>query len=176
MDALTLDFSFLLTSQLESQRRFLEERITACEREHLDSMKKIDQEMLVLWDDYREIQMNRDELLRELDKERREKKILERKIQSIQSRLAKLDSDLKEERQMNTNLLETQMKSRDKESEKERQIQDLSEQIHDLTFTLETLNRVENSPCKEEIRGGSIIMKSTNSSQSKFPTKPQKKA
>jgi BRCA1-associated protein len=156
---LTLDFSFLLTSQLESQRLYFEEKLSACEQQHVDSMKKIDQEMLVLWDDYRMVQRGREELQRELEKERKDRKILDKRLLSLQSRMAKLESDLEEERQINTSLIERQKILKDVELEKEKKIQDLTEQIQDLTFTIETLNRVENSPYKKEIQEGSIVMK-----------------
>ena len=162
-----MEFSFLLTSQLESQRLYFEEKLAACEQQHLDSMRKIDQEMLVLWDDYRMVQRGREEVQRELEKERKDKKTLDKKFLSLQSRMTKLESDLEEERQLNTSLMERQKMLKDAELEKEKITQDLTEQIQDLTFTLETLNRVENSPHKKEIQEGSIVVKpGTAASQS----------
>jgi BRCA1-associated protein len=178
LDALTLEFSFLLTSQLESQRHYFEERIAIYEQEHRDSIKKLDQETLSLWNDYRVLQKDRDEARRELLTERKEKKNSEKKLALLQARITKLESELDEERQLNMNLMENQMKSKAAESGKEKQITDLLEQIQDLTFTLETIDRIEKSPRKKEIQEGSIIIQpstSTASSQSKCFTTGHRK-
>jgi BRCA1-associated protein len=166
LDALTLEFSFLLTNQLETQRHYFEQKISTYEQEHKDSIMKLDQELRKLCNNYKTIQHNRDDLQKELENERRDKKSLEKKIFSLQSRIAKLEADLMEECQMNLTLLDNQQKSKHLESSREGQINDLLEQVRDLTFSIETMEKIEKSPNKKEIQEGSIVIKSKGYSHS----------
>ena len=108
-------------------------------------------------------------------------------------RLNKLASEVEEERQMNAclrrNQEEWQSKLRRSEVElavvnetKDREIQELKDQVRDLMFFLESQAKIQESPLKGEIEGGQIVIgengsgeNSTNRKVSKGGRKSSKK-
>merc|ERR1712062_554912 len=91
------------------------------------------------------------------------------RLNSSSARVTKLVNELKEEKQMNENLLHNQIAWQKKFSdmeknmeqmrlEKDREITDLKEQMRDVMFYLEAQNKVVQSPLRDEIQQGEVTI------------------
>merc|ERR1719245_2301844 len=164
MDSIQLEYTYLLTSQLESQRRYFEEKIARVETNAQREIDDMVTQSKVATDEVKTLKDQVDTVTKEKNK-------AEQKLTTAVSRVSKLVSDLKEEKQMNENLLHNQeawqKKFNDLESqmsqmqvEKDKEIQDLKEQIRDVMFYLEAQNKVDQSPLKDEIQQGEVSLPS----------------
>merc|ERR1719350_559132 len=99
----------------------------------------------------------------------KEKTQTEKRLNSSSTRVTKLVNELKEEKQMNENLLHNQIAWQKKFSdmeknmeqmrlEKDKEITDLKEQIRDVMFYLEAQSKVGQSPLREEIQQGEVTI------------------
>uniref|UniRef100_A0A8C6P2W6 BRCA1-associated protein n=1 Tax=Nothobranchius furzeri TaxID=105023 RepID=A0A8C6P2W6_NOTFU len=161
IDALQLEYSYLLTSQLESQRIYWENKIVHLEKEtaeEINNMKAKFKETLERCD-------NLEQRLGEITKE---KQSFEKKCTQLNSRVVKLSQELKEEQEMNLCLRanQTQLQGqlaeeehKAKESErKDVVITELQEQLRDVMFYLETQQKIEqlSTEARSEIQEGQI--------------------
>merc|ERR1712025_689847 len=105
----------------------------------------------------------------ELESAKKEKLKNDTKLSQMSAKLGKLTSDLNEEKQLNKSLRqnqeEWQCKLKRAEIEvnvikevKDKEIEDLKEQVRDLMFYLEAQAKVKDSPLKNDIEGGSIVV------------------
>ena len=160
MDSIQLEYTYLLTSQLESQRRYFEEKIARVEtnaQREIDDMvtqSKVatDEVKVSILKDFLEIlqkiaNLSFQTLKDQVDTVTKEKNKAEQKLTTAVSRVSKLVSDLKEEKQMNENLLHNQeawqKKFNDLESqmsqmqvEKDKEIQDLKVFTYESIFSM----------------------------------------
>ncbi|XP_056146757.1 BRCA1-associated protein [Lampris incognitus] len=162
IDALQLEYSYLLTSQLESQRIYWENKIVHLEKdtaEEINNMKAKFKETLERCD-------NLERRLGELSKE---KLVIEKKCTQLNSRVVKLNQELQEEQEMNrclranqvqlqVQLTEEERKARENVVRKDGTIADLQEQLRDVMFYLETQQQIEHLPpeARSEIQEGHI--------------------
>ncbi|ORX60820.1 hypothetical protein BCR36DRAFT_578893 [Piromyces finnis] len=181
---LSTEYNDLLTSQLESQKFYFENQI--------EDMKKVfNVQLHNLSDYYENINMKKNKEISELneklqyefnqnqnlEKEKsfllKEKKTMEKKIERSES----LKKDYQEEKVLTKMLLENQNKLKILVDEKDKEINDLKEQVRDLMFYLDAKSKVENCENKEEIQNGTIIIseESSTSSKKKKKTKNKKK-
>ncbi|XP_030625236.1 BRCA1-associated protein isoform X3 [Chanos chanos] len=172
IDALQLEYSYLLTSQLESQRIYWENKIVHLEKdtaEEINNMKAKFKETIEKCDNL-ELKLN------ELTKE---KQSMEKKCTQLGNKLAKLGQELREEQEMNRCLRANQTQLQAKLMEEERQarealerkdglIAELQEQLRDVMFYLETQQQINQMPAdaRQEIQEGQINIASA-------PTPPQ---
>ncbi len=101
MDSIQLEYTYLLTSQLESQRRFFEDKI---DRIEANAQKEID-DMVV---QYRSSIEETKALHTQVDVLTKEKAKSDQRLQAANTRVNKLIAELKEEKQMNENLVHNQ--------------------------------------------------------------------
>ncbi|KAM4720534.1 BRCA1-associated protein isoform 1-T1 [Anableps anableps] len=162
IDALQLEYSYLLTSQLESQRIYWENKIVHLEKEtaeEISNMKAKFKETLERCD-------NLEQRLGEISKE---KQSLEKKCTQLNSRVLKLSQELKEEQEMNrclranqaqlqAQLAEEERKGKESGERKDVVITELQEQLRDVMFYLETQQKIEqlSSEARSEIQEGHI--------------------
>uniref|UniRef100_A0A3B5ASD6 BRCA1-associated protein n=1 Tax=Stegastes partitus TaxID=144197 RepID=A0A3B5ASD6_9TELE len=162
IDALQLEYSYLLTSQLESQRIYWENKIVHLEKEtaeEINNMKAKFKETLERCD-------NLEQRLGEITKE---KQSMDKKCIQLNSRVVKLSQELKEEQEMNHCLRANQMQLQSQLAEEERKgkesgdrkdvaITELQEQLRDVMFYLETQQQIEHLPpeARSEIQEGQI--------------------
>jgi len=183
MDSIQLEYTYLLTSQLESQRRYFEEKITRVE---VTAQSEIDD----LVSQTRAASEEAKALKDKVESITKEKNKSDAKLNSTNSRIAKLSSELKEEKQMNENLvhnqnawqkklndIQKQMEATKKQmetmcKEKDQEISDLKEQVRDVMFYLEAQNKVEESSMKEDIQKGEVVMIGTPSNTPPGPNNP----
>ncbi|XP_023276986.1 BRCA1-associated protein [Seriola lalandi dorsalis] len=162
IDALQLEYSYLLTSQLESQRIYWENKIVHLEKEtaeEINNMKAKFKETLERCD-------NLEQRLGEITKE---KQVMEKKYTQLNGRVVKLSQELKEEQEMNrclranqtqlqSQLAEEERKGKESGDRKDETIGELQEQLRDVMFYLETQQQIEHLPpeARSEIQEGQI--------------------
>ncbi|XP_070372170.1 BRCA1-associated protein isoform X4 [Equus asinus] len=156
------EYSYLLTSQLESQRIYWENKIVRIEKdtaEEINNMKTKFKETIEKCD-------NLEHRLNDLLKE---KQSVERKCTQLNTKVAKLTTELKEEQEMNKCLRANQVLLQNKLKEEERvlketcdqkdlQITEIQEQLRDVMFYLETQQKISHLPAetRQEIQEGQI--------------------
>ncbi|KAJ3382167.1 hypothetical protein HDU84_004580 [Entophlyctis sp. JEL0112] len=173
---IALEYSVLLSSQLESQRRWYEEQMSAATaeatkvadelREKLataEAARKAAEQALVEGERHAASERKRAE-----DSHLKEREKLDRRLEKMMERVAALERAFSEEAGINKSLRANQdefvkrIEQRDKElADKTRQIDELSEQVRDLMFYLETQQKVDASPMKDELQSGRLVLDAT---------------
>uniref|UniRef100_A0AAV2IS18 UBP-type domain-containing protein n=1 Tax=Knipowitschia caucasica TaxID=637954 RepID=A0AAV2IS18_KNICA len=162
IDALQLEYSYLLTSQLESQRIYWENKITHLEKETTEEINNMKSK-------FKETLERCDNLERRLGELSKDKQTMEKKCTQLNARVAKLSQELKEEQEMNrclrdnqtqlqSQLVDEERKAKESVERKEVAIAELQEQLRDVMFYLETQQQIEHlSPeARSEIQEGQI--------------------
>uniref|UniRef100_A0A8D8ZKI0 BRCA1-associated protein n=1 Tax=Cacopsylla melanoneura TaxID=428564 RepID=A0A8D8ZKI0_9HEMI len=138
IDSVQLEFTYLLTSQLDSQRLFFEERMAQVE-------SKAQKSSATLRDKAKRLTEENQLLSTKLAQVTKEKSSLEKRVQSMSHKLSQVQTELSEERQMSkallqnqkdwqikVNQLETEMKTLREEKQKE--TAELKDQLRDIMF------------------------------------------
>merc|ERR1712126_102676 len=100
---------------------------------------------------------------------KKEKVKIEAKLSQMMLKLSKLSTDLTEEKQLNKslrdnqedwqiNLKKTEIELNVTKEIKDKEISDLKDQVRDSMFFLEAKEKVQESPFKDEIEEGNIIV------------------
>lgn len=162
VDSVQLEFTYLLTSQLETQRQYFEERLSRAEQR---SMADINE----LRDKLGEVLEENSQFKKQFATLNRDKQTLEKRLQHSTNKLAQVQAELTEEKdlrkalQLNQTSWQTRYKKlQDELSElkktKEAEITDLKEQIRDLMFFLDAQKQIEESADRDEIAAGRIVI------------------
>lgn len=168
IEAIGIEYSYLLTSQLDSQRSYYEEQATELQSQVHDLRGLV--ERLSLEFEKERSSTKEDALQRQKDEETRIADILKDKLKAEHraekaTELARrLDKELKEERAVSEGLMKNiaSMKAKAEQADegKDRfvaKIQDLEDQLRDVMFFLETKTKIENGEGLEaELAGGSV--------------------
>ncbi|KAG1971300.1 BRCA1-associated protein [Pimephales promelas] len=162
IDALQLEYSYLLTSQLDSQRIYWENKIVHLEKDTAEEINNMKAK-------FKETIDKCDSLERKLNELIKEKQSIEKKCSQLNLKVVKLGQELREEQEMNRCLRanQTQLQSQLQEEErrsheiaanKEGQIAELQEQLRDVMFYLETQQQIDRMPAdtRQEIQEGQI--------------------
>ncbi|KAJ7309821.1 hypothetical protein JRQ81_007891 [Phrynocephalus forsythii] len=179
IDALQLEYSYLLTSQLESQRIYWENKIVRIEKDTAEEINNMKTK-------FKETIEKCDSLEQRLNDLIKEKQAVERKCMQLNAKVSKLTAELKEEQEMNKCLRANQLVLQNKLKEEEKvlketceqkdlQIADIQEQLRDVMFYLEAQQKISHLPAeaRQEIQDGQInIAMASASSSSGGPGKP----
>ncbi|XP_074658919.1 BRCA1-associated protein-like [Tubulanus polymorphus] len=170
LESLTLEYTYLLTSQLESQRLYFEEKMQLVEEQ---AQKNIEDEVTRS----RKTMDECERLDRCLQDAQKEKISHEKKNATLTSKLNKLTAELKDEKELNRclrdNQLQWQNKFEDLEKrfetttkEKDQELQELKDQLRDIMFYLEAQQKIANSSneMQDDIQGGQIIVGESSAS------------
>lgn len=162
IDSLQLEYSYLLTSQLESQRIYWENKIVHLEKETAEEINNMKAK-------FKETLERCDNLERRLGEISKDKQSIEKKCTQHSSRVLKLSQELKEEQEMNRclranqNQLQVQLsdeenKHKESAEQKDSTIAELQEQLRDVMFYLETQQQIQHLPpeARSEIQEGHI--------------------
>ena len=180
IDSVQLEYTYLLTNQLEAQRHYFEETLARIES---DAHRQIED----IVDKNKIIVEERDELKTNLLTVSKEKQVLDKKVNQLTTKLNKIQSELKEERELNKclrdNQIGWQMRITDTESQlkelkttKDKEITELQEQVRDLMFFLETQEKLKtvSNETRDEIASGHIVVQ-PNSESSSGSSRPKSK-
>lgn len=138
IDSMELEYTYLLTSQLESQRRFFEDKLQFVEDATHERVDELERSNQLLKEHAQQLQTTVDALTKE--KQQVEKR--------SQTRISKLQTDFDEERLMNEQLRqnqtyfqsEMQKMKNDFDAaikEKNKEVEEMKEQIRDLMFYID---------------------------------------
>ncbi|NWQ82035.1 BRAP protein, partial [Columbina picui] len=160
IDALQLEYSYLLTSQLESQRIYWENKIVRIEK---DTAEEVSSVLTVC-----EILLKRGPGRRETG-DGAVHPLVQPECSQLNNKVAKLSNELKEEQELNKCLRANQALLQNKLKEEERvlketceqkdlQISEIQEQLRDVMFYLETQQKINHLPAetRQEIQEGQI--------------------
>ncbi|XP_068937522.1 BRCA1-associated protein isoform X2 [Petaurus breviceps papuanus] len=169
IDALQLEYSYLLTSQLESQRIYWENKIVRIEKDTAEEINNMKTK-------FKETIEKCDTLEHRLNDLLKEKQSVERKCTQLNVKLAKLSTELKEEQEMNKCLRANQVLLQNKLKEEEKvlketcdqkdmQITEIQEQLRDVMFYLEAQQKINHLPAetRQEIQEGQINIAAASS-------------
>lgn len=179
IDSIQLEYTYLLTSQLDAQREFYEEKLSRIEstiKTEMDSLKKQTSEI-------RDKSIHFESKIQTLTKENAQ---LEKKNLHLNTKLTATLRELVEERQMSKALQENQTqwqkryatlekKFDDLKLEKEREISELRDEVRDLMFYMEAQNAIANSDLKDEIASTSVTVKENNVEKTTKPSRRSKR-
>ncbi|KAI7693068.1 hypothetical protein SSS_02121 [Sarcoptes scabiei] len=164
IDSIQLEYTYLLTNQLENQRHYYEEKLLHLEN---DKNEKID-ELIKRNNSLTDKNKSLIECVEDL---RKNKQQLEKKLNQSNQKMQKIQTELNDEKELNRCLRKNQEELTKKiadvedklnESQKTRasEVEELRDQIRDLMFFLEAKDKLQSIPetSKEEIESGTILI------------------
>ncbi|KAG0709194.1 hypothetical protein DFH29DRAFT_218850 [Suillus ampliporus] len=168
IEAIGIEYSYLLTSQLDSQRSFYEEQTTELKTQ-VDELRNLveklgrDLEKDRIEAKEREEQRRREEE-EKLNEVYKDKTKAEKKAERVAELARKFEKELKEEKAVSEGLLRnlTKMKETSAQSETQRQeyqakIAELQDQVRDVMFFLEARSKIEQEDgAGAEAAGGTV--------------------
>ncbi|CAG8492231.1 1379_t:CDS:2, partial [Paraglomus occultum] len=165
IDAIGLEYSYLLTTQLSSQRTYYEEKVNSITLQ----LSSLSAQVQSISDEMKVLKSERDKAINDknvLEKERipsleKDKRALEKKYEKVKEKAEKIEKEYKEEKEMTASLLRKQQYFEAQMEEKDKMIKDLEEQVRDLMCHFSAHNSMQDNP---ELAGGDIVVSETNSS------------
>lgn len=147
MEGLALEYTHLLTSQLESQRVYFEEKVGGAADKAAQAAASASQAAIAAEKATRELEelkIKYDDLARDaVPALEKEKARLERRSEKFESMAREMEKDLKEEKAMNSRLMERiEFLSKEMEFLKAAKL-DLEEQNRDLTFFISSSEKLK---------------------------------
>lgn len=167
MDSLQLEFTYSLTAQLDSQRKYFEDLMGRFELQNVENFNKMKNEL------DRSLEENK-KLEEKLQILKKEKVMTDKKLQLVTTRLNQAQSELVEERQMSKAMQDNQSVWQKKHSEleskfssyvaeKDKELSDLKEQLRDIMFYFEAEKQIKASDQRDEIAEGQIVVGESSS-------------
>lgn len=120
--------------QLESQRAFYEEKIYNVEKLAIEDGEKAQKKISMLQDELKETQKENASLKQTLDALVKDKSVVDKKYETLNVKMNKLESQLNEERQMNKCLTDNQVFYKSKLSELEDNMKKNDETKNNVSF------------------------------------------
>lgn len=164
MDSVTLEYTYLLTSQLENQRLYFQEKITQIEKDAAEQVNSMEERSKKTLEECKKLELK-------LAEAENRKKNVEKKYEQVVSRVGKLTRELKDEQELNKCLQENQKlwqqklrqseeKVQSLEAAKNQELTDLQEQLADLMRHLETQQAIASASqeTRQELQDGQIIV------------------
>lgn len=165
-DALQLEYTYILTSQLETQRLYFQEKL-----DQIESESK--QQQIHLRENLEDQQNRLCEVTSRLEKLEKEKRILEQRNCSLNAAVTRSKKELEEEKQHNDCLRKNQEEWNKKCSkleevikEKDTEIRSLEEQVRDVMFSLDAQMKLKEEATEEELRSSSMSVDASASNRS----------
>ncbi|XKL64318.1 hypothetical protein PGB90_004404 [Kerria lacca] len=179
LDSVQLEYTYLLTSQLESQRNYYEEMLSRLQEEaKLGSVS--------IQESARKAITEKCELEAKVSRLNRDKQLLDKKIHQLSLKLTQTQSELSDEKQLcvalqmnqvtwqnKFNALENEFKEYKKN--KELELTELKEQLRDVMFYFEAQKKIAESSDREEIAEGTIVIAESPASTSKSKRRSKKR-
>lgn len=175
VEAIGIEYSYLLTSQLDSQRAYYEEQLEAMKEQVASAYKKADirsHEVDAVEAQYRQAEQRLQQAMEKQQAEAaKERAKIEKKADKALELARKFEKELREEKMVNEGLLQnlSAVKKQKEAFEKEKsefmgRVQELEDQMRDLMSHLEKRDQVE----KEggELAGGTLEIRTPPSTSS----------
>jgi BRCA1-associated protein len=183
IEAIGIEYSYLLTSQLDSQRAFYEEQLETMKEQLSNAFTKLDLQSkeidatVAQWQ-LKEQKWKEEQEMRE-EEAVKERIKLEKRVEKAMDVARKFEKELREERMVNDGLLQnlSAVKKRSEAFDEEKaqfmgRVGELEDQMRDIMFYLETRDKVD----KEggELAGASVEVKTPPPSSSSLRKKKKK--
>ena len=172
LDSIQLEYTYLLTSQLEAQRRYFEEKIKRLEEDSHQEMEEVMSRALASMEESKTME----EKMASLSKEKAK---AETKLGQMTAKMGKVTEALKEEQHLNESLRKNQSQLQDQlatlkkaDAEKDKTIEELQDQMRDLMVFIGAQSKIANSPLADEIKDGAACVgeDSPRGAQGRTPT------
>ncbi|XP_066149173.1 BRCA1-associated protein isoform X1 [Euwallacea fornicatus] len=171
IDSVQLEFTYLLTSQLEEQRMYFEDKMALLE-------SRLATETQGLQKDMNEVTEENKELRLKLRVTLKEKLALEKKFVQQHAKLSSTLHELNEEKQLgkalrnnqqqwNTRMETLERSLTELQAKKDQEIGELKEQVRDLMFFINAQEVIEKSEDKEDIAQGTVTVGAAPQSSSR---------
>lgn len=171
VDSVQLEYTYLLTSQLDSQRRYFEDRLARLENSAAAETDKLREQNEQLNSHARQLE----EKVKVLNKE---KQAMDRKATQLTQKLTQTQTELNEERQLGKALRANQQqwqnrvtrletKCAEMKASSDAEIAQLKEQLRDLMFYLDAQQMIANSEERDDIAGGTVTVGATDTQPAK---------
>lgn len=151
IEAVQLEYTYLLTQQLESQRKYYERLLKDNEKQFQRKLKEATAKQKKSADELQELQEKHNNTLKD-------RSVCEKKLNATMSKLTKTQSSLADEKQMNKCLAlnQEQLKQRQKALEedvaaKNSKIAELEEQLRDLMLYMEARDKIDSCVNEKDI-------------------------
>uniref|UniRef100_A0A9J2Q7I3 RING-type domain-containing protein n=1 Tax=Ascaris lumbricoides TaxID=6252 RepID=A0A9J2Q7I3_ASCLU len=183
MEAIQLEYTCLLTSQLEKQRIYFENKLAEAERRFGKLEKMAQAQMDELEGQVKQTTAECEKLKKELSASEHQRQALEKKHQNAQHKLNKALGELSEERAINKLLRDDQNKWTEKVNNLEQKndalhekftatVNELNEQVRDLMMHFEAQNKFKETVDNEditqkELQEGTVVLGETQHSPNK---------
>ncbi|GBP43004.1 BRCA1-associated protein [Eumeta japonica] len=142
LDSAQLEFTYILTKQLDRQRLFYEEKIARIESEHATECENLKSRA-------EEVETQATQLQEQIKSLNKENKSMEKKLHQLTSRLTTLQGELAEERSLAaalaTSQAEWQARAKLREENFKKEVEELKEQLRDVMFFVEARDRLQQS-------------------------------
>ncbi|KAF9165861.1 hypothetical protein DFQ26_009231 [Actinomortierella ambigua] len=174
LDAIGLEYTHLLTTQLESQRMYFDAQMAAMAQQlnaKLAECQERERALDLLRMENATLKSTQNELEQvRIPSLMKDKKLAEKKLEKLQERLATLERQYEEEKEMTAGLQVNSKAFQDKLAANDAVIEDLREQVRDMMIYLSTQQKVEASPLKDELVNGTIgVVPATPAASSSSP-------
>lgn len=161
IEAIGIEYSYLLTSQLDSQRVYYEEQMVELNTK-VNELKRLVDDLTTEFKKEKERSRAEEERIRKEESEKlslvlKEKTKIEHRAEKLAEFSRKLDKELKEEKVVSEGLMTNLAKMREKAELDEKKVRELEDQARDVMFFLDAQQRITSGTGVEaEAAGGSI--------------------
>ncbi|RUS15022.1 hypothetical protein BC938DRAFT_477122, partial [Jimgerdemannia flammicorona] len=149
LDAISLEYTYLLTSQLDSQRLYYEDQLTLVTTQLSTlshQLRGLSVEVGTLRTDKEEADRRCVRAEREVRESERVRQSVEKRLENLQERCERVEREREEERELNASLRANQDHLKASLAGKDAKIADLEDQVRDLMLFLEARDRIEADP------------------------------
>ncbi|KAJ1524015.1 hypothetical protein ONE63_010558 [Megalurothrips usitatus] len=162
LDSVQLEFTYMLTSQLDSQRMYFEEQLDRLDQQTLAERTELKEKVQQLRDENKTLQSKVASLTKE-------KQAVDKKLQQMAERFSSTQKELQEEKQLSGALAQNQGSWQNKftaleakfnqyQIDKDKELTELKEQLRDVMFFLEAQKQISESADREEIAEGRVTI------------------
>ncbi|KAG0170286.1 hypothetical protein DFQ30_002673 [Apophysomyces sp. BC1015] len=160
LDAMSVEYTYLLTSQLDSQRMYYEDHLTEVTAQLsalTTQVKGLMTEIQNVKTDNEKLKHRNEKIEKDLTDASKEKEKAERRLDTLKERYEASKREYLEEKEMTSSLLHNNDILKKGLEEKQQMVKELGDQVRDLMFFLEARDKVQDNP---EMEGGSVETRS----------------
>ncbi|KAK9248355.1 BRCA1-associated protein 2-domain-containing protein [Lipomyces tetrasporus] len=168
LDSIGMEYTYLLTSQLESQRAYFEDKIAeAADKASaaLEKAEKAERDAAEAQARLSRAKMENDELKGIVPHLEKEHEKLKRKSESLQAVSKKLEKEWREEKSMNESMLQKLEFLMQEKAQKEKEIEELKDQLRDVMLYLDAQQKFQGM--EEDVQQGMVSVRESPSSKKK---------
>jgi BRCA1-associated protein len=186
LDSVTLEYTYLLTMQLESQRIYFEERL---QQQEESAIKQEEKAKFQLREYEQELEATRQDNLKlkeTLDSLNKEKQTFEKRCTLLNTKLSKIQNELNDEKELNrcltsnqtayqAKLNELEDKLKKSNDDKNKEIEELQSQLRDIMFYLDAQKKIADNATSDELQDSHMFIQQNESASSSSSSLPRQR-